>query len=225
MHDVLHVLRIGSVVLAFSWMACAGKDGPAGPQGPAGAAGPAGDAGPQGAAGPAGDAGPPGTANVFYSAWELASTPKSVTVDGTALLGADIAAPGVTAAFVAKGAVLVYFTFPGGPVFPLPYTSFAGGKENTLSFIPAYTNGGTGSAGPHDDTIMIDRFTADNSGSIGMGGSNQYRYVLIPGPLPDGGLPFLEAPGTGSVQYSLPDGRTIDLRDYEQVREAFGIPD
>jgi hypothetical protein len=72
---------------------------------------------------------------------------------------------------------------------------------------------------------MIDRFTADNSGSIGMSTDNQYRYVLIPGPLADGGLPFLEAPATGSVQYTLPDGRTIDLRDYEQVREAFGIPD
>jgi len=222
MNDVLRVLRIGAVVLAFSWMACAGKDGAVGPQGPAGVAGPAGDAGPQGVAGPAGDA---GTANVFYSDWELASSPKAVTLDGTELLGADIAAPGVTAAFVAKGAVLVYFTFPGGPVFPLPYTSFAGGKENTLSFIPAFTNGGTGSAGANDNTIMIDRFTSDNSGSIGMASDNQYRYVLIPGPLPDGGLPFLTAPGTDSVQYTLPDGRSIDLRDYEQVREAFAIPD
>ena len=38
-------------------------------------------------------------------------------------------------------------------------------------------------------------------------------------------VPFLIAPETGSMQYALPDGQTIDLRDYEQVREAFGIPD
>jgi hypothetical protein len=175
-------------------------------------------------AGPAGDAGPPGTANVFYSAWELASTLKTVSVDNTNLVAGDIAAPGVTAAFVAKGAVLVYFTFGDG-VFPLPYTSYAGGKESTIGFIPAYSNGGTGAAGPNDNTIMVDRFTADNSASISLNALNQYRYVLIPGPLPDGGLPFLTAPGTGEMQYTLPDGRTIDLRDYEQVREAFGIPD
>jgi hypothetical protein len=72
---------------------------------------------------------------------------------------------------------------------------------------------------------MIDRFTVDNSGSILLNSSLQFRYVLIPGPLPDGGLPFLRAPGDGEPQYTLPDGRTIDLRDYEQVREAFGIED
>jgi hypothetical protein len=202
-------------------MGCAGNDGPAGPAGPAGAAGPAGDAGPQGAAGPAGDA---GTANVFYSGWLSASTLKTVTVDGSNVVAGDIAAPGVTSQYVAKGAVLVYFTFGIG-VFPLPYTSFAGGKESTISFIPAFSNGGSGSPGPSDNTIMIDRFTADNSASVTLSTVLQYRYVLIPAPLPDGGLPFLDAPGTGSLQYALPDGQTVDLRDYEQVREAFGIPD
>jgi hypothetical protein len=144
-----------------------------------------------------------------------------VTVDATNLIAGDIAAPGVTAAFVAKGAVLVYFTFGDG-VLPLPYTSYAGGKESTISFIPAFSQSGPG---PADNTIMIDRFTADNSASISLNPVIQYRYVLIPGPLPDGGLPFLIAPGTANTQYTLPDGRTIDLRDYEQVREAFGIPD
>jgi hypothetical protein len=30
---------------------------------------------------------------------------------------------------------MVYFTFGEG-IFPLPYTSYAGGKANTISFIP-----------------------------------------------------------------------------------------
>jgi len=224
------VLAAAVAVLAFSWMGCAGKDGPAGaagPQGPPGIAGPAGDAGPQGEAGapgPAGDAGPPGTANVFYSDWQTATNFRSVVVDATNLAAADLSAPGVTAAFVAKGAVLVYFTFGAG-VFMLPYTSYAGGKESTIGFIPAYTAGtGSGATGKND-SIMVDRFTADNSGSINLSTILQYRYVLIPGPLPDGGLPFLRAPGDGESQYTLPDGRTIDVRDYEQVREVFGIPD
>jgi hypothetical protein len=147
-----------------------------------------------------------------------------VVVDGSNRSAGDLTASGVTSAFVLKGAVLVYFTFGAG-VFPLPFTSVAGGKQSTISYLPAYSAGAGSAPAPKNDSIMIDRFTVDNSGSILLNSSLQFRYVLIPGPLPDGGLPFLRAPGDGEPQYTLPDGRTIDLRDYEQVREAFGIED
>jgi hypothetical protein len=77
--------------------------------------------------GPPGPAGDAGTANVFHSGWQYLSNIRSVVVDGSNMSAGDLTATGVTSAFVLKGAVLVYFTFGAG-VFPLPFTSVAGGK-------------------------------------------------------------------------------------------------
>jgi len=74
-----------------------------------------------------------------------------------------------------KGLVLVYFTYGAG-TFPLPYTSFAGGKASTMSFIPA--------AGK----IFILRFTHDNSNSVPLSSVLYYRYIIIPGGVATGRL-------------------------------------
>jgi len=227
-HRVIRVLLAASATVALCALGCGGKDGATGAQGPAGSQGPPGDAGPQGVAGPpgpagdagppgpAGDAGPPGTANVFVSDWALASLSGTVTFDGSQLQTANLTAPGVNSQFIVTGGVVaVYFTFGAG-VLPLPYTSFAGGKESTISFIPAY-GVTSGSAGAMNDNILITRFTADNSGSVPLSSLLQYRYVLIPaGNLVTGGGPLV---------YRTPSGDSIDLRDYDQVRAAFGIQD
>jgi len=214
-------LLIGSLVLGVCWTGCAGKDGAAGPPGPSGDAGAPGVQGPPG---PAGDAGPPGTANVLYSGWAFASNITAGTYDGSAMVVANLAAPGVTSAFVQSGVVLVYMTFGVG-VDPLPYTSFAGGKQSTISFIPAF-GVGTGGIAATENNILITRFTADNSGSVPLSSILQYRYVLIPaGRSVDGGIPFRWVPEPGSSLYTLPTGETVDTRDYAQVRVALGIPD
>ena len=75
--------------------------------------------------------------------------------------------PALTANVIASADVHVYFTF-GASIYPLPYTSFAGGKDNTISF--ALSPG----------KISIRRSTADNSASVALSSVLQYRYVIIP---------------------------------------------
>jgi hypothetical protein len=216
-----HTIWIAVVVCAGVLAGCSGPTGPAGAPGKDGTNGAPGSAGPPG---PQGDAGPPGAANVVYSPWEFATNNQNVTIDGSLLNSADLAAPGLTTGFMQTGVVLVYFTFGFG-VFPMPYTSFAGGKLNTMSFIPCLGTDLT----VKDGTILITRFTGDNTASVTLSSILEYRYVLIPGGQPtDGGTPVspLRAPGMpdGSL-YRLGDGTTIDLRDYGQVQAAFSIPD
>lgn len=115
-----------------------------------------------------GSQGPAGTANVIYSNWMYATNLRDTTIDASALKIADIAAPQLTADIINKGEMYIYFSFGGG-VFTLPYTSYAGGKQNTISFIPVIGK------------FIITRFTADNSGSVSLSSVLQYRYILIPG--------------------------------------------
>jgi hypothetical protein len=133
-----------------------GSTGPAGAQGPAGQ---------QGAAGPAG---PAGTANVTYSDWNYATNFRDTTIDGSLLNVADLAAPSITANDLDSATFAVYFTFGSG-IFPLPYTSDAGGKANTMSFLPEVGK------------MLITRFTADNSASVHLSVILQYRFIIIPG--------------------------------------------
>lgn len=178
--------------------------------------------GPQGPQGPQGDA---GTANVFYSNWIYATNFNDVTVDNTLMKGGDLAAPGVTASMVTSGVILVYFTYGSG-TFPLPYTSFAGGKANVISFYPRLTSSG----GQKDQTIMIGRFTLDNSNTVALSTLLQYRYILIPGgrPVPpDGGINLWNGgvPTAEDGVLHLPSGEVVDVSDYEQMRAAFSIPE
>lgn len=109
-----------------------------------------------------------GTANVIYSTWVTATNLGDSTVDGTLVKKAYIAAPKLTSDLLTSGDVKVYLTFGAG-TFVLPYTSNAGGKPNTISYVPMVGK------------ILITRFTHDNSASANLPGSLQYRYVLIPG--------------------------------------------
>ena len=134
--------------------------GPAGPQGPAG---------PRGATGPAGPQGPAGTANVIYSGWmSFGQAERDTTIDGTRYKVNHLSVPPLTQAIIDNGAMQVYMRF-GTTVFPLPYTSRAGLRTNTVSFIP------------RPGRLFITRHTHDNAEPRLGFGSITFRYVLIPG--------------------------------------------
>lgn len=145
-----------------------GPQGETGPNGKDGANGANGAAGPTGATGAAGATGATGTANVIYSDWVIAKNFRDSTVDNSKLKLADVPAPQLTATLLNNASVMVYFTFGVG-VFPLPYTSNAGGIINTISYLPR-----TGK-------FIISRFANDNSGSIPLPTTLQFRYIIIPG--------------------------------------------
>lgn len=148
-----------SCILLLGLLVSACKKGDTGP------AGATGDAGPTGATGAAG---PKGTANVYYSAWVYASSFRDSIIDNSNLKLGTIAAPQMVDSIVNKGTLLVYFTYGGG-VQPMPYTSNAGGKTSTLSFIPMLNR------------IFVTRFTHDNSNAVALSTLLQYRYIIIPG--------------------------------------------
>lgn len=137
--------------------------------------------------------GPAGTANVQYSGWNYATNIRDTTLDASALVIANVQAASLTSAELDNSSIQVYINFGEG-IYPTPYTSYAGGKQNTISFLPQVGN------------ILITRFTADNSASISLSPLIQFRYVIIP----------------GSVLVSV--GNHINLKDYEAVRRYFRIP-
>jgi hypothetical protein len=134
-------------------------------QGPAGATGAQGPAGPTGGSGAKGDA---GTANVIYSGWIYASKFRDTSIDESNMNIATLSAPSLTKTDLDSATILVYFTFGEG-IFPLPYTSDAGGLSSIISFIPSV------------GSITITRYTIDNSNSVGLSSGLQYRFVIIPG--------------------------------------------
>lgn len=178
-------LRCLAVVAAIALVACEGDTGPTGPQGPAGSDGAEGPAGP---VGPEGPEGPPGTANVIYSDWLPRPVVSDTTVDGTNLTIAHLEAPELSQEILDDGTVLVYMRFSSG-VWQLPYTSHAGGAPNTLDFIAQV------------EDIILTRFRHDN-GSVTIGTTVDFRYVLIPGGVPAG----------------------MDVVDYSAVKAYFAIP-
>jgi hypothetical protein len=116
-----------------------------------------------------------GSANVIYSNWNYATNFRDSTIDGSANVIATLAAPSLTTNDLTNATILVYFTFGAGE-FPLPYTSFAGGKGSIISFIPEVGQ------------FIITRFTFDNSASVSMSPLLQFRFIIIPGgvSVPDG---------------------------------------
>lgn len=150
----------------------------------------------EGAKGPSGTNGlngKDGNANVYYSRWNtLSHTWRDTTMDGSMIKYNTDSAYGITPAILDSGAVLAYMRFGNG-TFPLPYTSFAGGIGNTLNYLPG------------SKTITYTRFTFDNSGSIGVSSSLQFRYIAIPGGI-------------------LVGKRDIRTMPYEEVCRLYNIP-
>ena len=161
-----------------------------GEQGPEGATGSKGADGPSGATGPQG---PAGTANVIYSDWTVAVNFRDTTADNSKLKAADLPAPKLTAALLNNATVMVYFDFGGG-VYTLPYTSYAGGKLNTISFWPRVGH------------FIITRFAADNSAGVALSSFLKYRYVIIPRGI-----------STTAVAHK------VNLYNYESVRSYYGM--
>jgi len=135
-----------------------------------------------------------GTANVLYSGWNYAKNFRDTIADNSALKAADLVAPALSNEILNSGVVQVYFTFGGG-IYALPYTSYAGGKQNTIAYLPRLKH------------FIITRFTADNSNSIGLSTLLQYRYVIIPGEV--------IAPTAN---------KRPNLNNYEEVKKAYNIP-
>lgn len=144
------------LLAAFTIISCSGDDGTDGVDGVDGA---------QGAQGAA------GTANVIYSSWINAPAGTPETIDGTYGLSTTISVPQLTADIMSKGTVLVYMTFGSGTnVFPLAYTSTAGGSINTITAISSL------------NTIKLFRFKHANDGTtVALPASLNWRYILIPG--------------------------------------------
>ncbi|MDR6944528.1 hypothetical protein [Mucilaginibacter pocheonensis] len=192
----LNYLLLFFAVPVLSLLSCkkgdVGPAGPAGPEGPKGATGASGAAGADGTDGANGAKGATGTANVIYSDWATAKNFRDTTADNSAMHAADLAAPKLTTSIINSGTVMVYFTFGGG-VYTLPYTSYAGGKQNTMSYWPRLGH------------FIITRFTADNSNSVPLSTVLQYRYVIIPGGI------------TAAV------AKQVNINDYESVRKFYNI--
>jgi len=138
--------------------------------------------------------GPIGSSDVLYSGWTYAKAFSDTTVDNSALRVGYITAKSLTTPILNSGTILVYLTYGGG-VFSLPYTNYAGGKNNTINYMPLFNR------------IVITRFTADNSKSVALSTLLQYRYVIIPG---------------GKLISSMPKK---DLDNYELIKKTFNIPD
>lgn len=110
-----------------------------------------------------------GTANVIFSSWTtLDSAVRDSTIDGSKIRVGDINAPQLSQEILDQGVINVYMRFFGSE-YMLPHTGYAGGAANVLDFLPRL------------NTLLITRFTMDNSGSTGFNSSLEFRYVIIPG--------------------------------------------
>ena len=199
---------------------CAGEDGEMGPQGqtgPAGNDGVAGPAGPEGPAGPAGadgEDGERGTANVIYSDWiTVADTDWTEIPAGSSPFLTpnfpgkffDITTSTITQDIVDEGVVLTYAQFCDGSwmpdeVTPLPFDMyFSTGQWDYLfsTYDPGFVR-----------LYVLHKGTMDPPDIITLC-TNQFRYVIIPGE-------------TARGRSKVPQ---IDLTNYREVADYYGIPD
>lgn len=141
--------------------------------------------------------GEPGTANVIYSSWLNRPDGVEGTIDGTTGMIYSYSVPQITNEILNSGAILVYLQFGSGEIFPLAYTSRAGGIVNTVEAIPSVGN------------LKILRYRHDGvTPAIQLGTTVRIRYIIIPGGAP------------------VPVARQINYRErsYEEVCESLGIP-
>lgn len=175
-------------LLAIFAISCSSDDGTDGVDGINGT---------NGTDGAAGATGATGTANVIYSAWVNAPAAATETIDGTYGSSTSIDAPELSTDILNKGTVLVYMSFSGG-VYPLAYTSTAGGSANTITAIPG------------SKKIKLFRFKHSGDGTtVGIPTTLSWRYILIPG-----GVPAATAK-TAKLDYSK--------MSYEEVCAHFNI--
>ncbi len=104
----------------------------------------------------------------IYSGWKTAVRTKDSIMDGTSYRIQHIYAPSITAARLDNSAILVYLNYGGG-VFPLPYTSNAGGRMSTISFQPKLSE------------LVLTRMVYDGGALVNLSSSISYRYVIVPG--------------------------------------------
>jgi hypothetical protein len=99
------------------------------------------------------------------SPWTVATNPQQTTIDTSKLWTVTLTVPALTDTVIANSNINVYMDY-GVNVVPLPHTAAAGGISNTLSYqlLPG--------------EILITRFTSDNSGSIEIPLSLQYRWTI-----------------------------------------------
>ena len=211
------------LLLAFAFIAVnctkegpegpAGATGPQGPVGLGGPAGPAGPAGPSGPAGPTGPTGPAGTANVIYSAWASFQEANWVLENyfGQTVRRHPITAPGVTAAMIDQGVVLVYFRGQNAnqpTLLPLQFFNFIQPKwqliNNTLTV----------------GAIQVRFMNMNDNLDPGIFGAptnagNQYRYILIPGSVLGG-----RQAGVGGTNYTADE---VKAMPYDQICRLFNI--
>ncbi len=139
--------------------------------------------------------GEPGTANVIYSNWLNRPDGVEGTIDGTTGMVYSFSVPQITNEILNSGAILVYLQFGSGEIFPLAYTSRAGGIINTIEAIPSVGN------------LKILRYRHDGiTPGIPVGGSVRFRYIIIPG----------GTPAARSINFRN--------RNYEEVCELLAIP-
>jgi len=199
MKKVNYLLLLSAICALF--ITSCGKDGAVGPQGPTGPTGATGPAGPTGATGAT------GTANVIYSAWVTPSTYTKDTVFSTYHFYTNIAAAKITQAILDHGTVIVYGKLDG-------YTSviWPTDQVSALPIVVTYTEGTT----VYTDTwsslatlgnIKID-FVDDKNLYNGISNAHQFRYIIIPG-----------AVLTATIN------KHVNLNDYNQVKQAFKLPD
>ena len=190
MKTVLHVIKrfFGLLIIASLIFACSAEDGEDG------AIGPAGPQGAQGPIGPEGEKGDTGSANVIYSAWIPTTLPDPINAT-TAIF--NMPAPGLTAEIRDTGVILVYGRAFTNDVYQLPATfNSVGFNESHYYRI--------------DQTEEISmRINSIDGANIGARLFDDYRYILIPGGVPDGGK-------------SAP--RDYHKMTYKQVMELFDIP-
>ncbi len=172
---------------------CEGKEGPGGPAGPigvtgpqgvsgiTGATGPVGPTGPAGPAGPTGAQGVPGSANVIYSPW----ISVSFTGSGSSYTG-NITATPITQAVLDRADIRVYWS-ESGRVLTLPYAEVIGSTTYTVH-----------------QRFYVGRIELRASYALG---TQQMRYVIIPGGVPTGRL------------------ASINWNDYNEVKAALNLPD
>lgn len=150
------VLKLLIILLSIGYVGCQDDDsitqGPQGEQGPPG---------------PQGEPGEPGNANVISSDWlSLEFAVRDTIIDNSNLKVTHFKPMELTENILENGAILIYMRF-GPTIVQLPYTSYAGNKPSTISYLP------------RPQKLFITRFTHDNSGSLGFG-AVQFKYILIP---------------------------------------------
>lgn len=190
-----------------------GPNGAVGMQGPTGPQGPVGPAGPQGIAGPQGSGA--GITNVIYSSWVVSGSANWTTANITtygARLTYDRPAPGITAAIMDNGVVLIYaravIGTPATDVVSLPYRSriLTGGiSTNIIDFI-LNASGNIRYMYKHSATSP---YTAAQLGTL------ESRYIIIPGTISGGRMS--SGPASG---YSVDELRTMK---YNQICSLFSI--